>query len=108
MKVTIDNVRVAAYTVPTDGPESDGTLEWDSTTCVIVEVDAGGQTGLGYTYSHAATGQLIASELAHVIRGRDAFATAALHQEIRRVLRNLGQTGLSAMAVSAVDVALWT
>ena len=37
------------YTIPTDRPESDGTLEWDSTTIVVVEAHADGCTGLGYT-----------------------------------------------------------
>ncbi|HZI57231.1 MAG TPA: mandelate racemase, partial [Verrucomicrobiae bacterium] len=39
--VAIRKVEVAAYTVPTDLPESDGTLEWNSTTLVLVEVSAG-------------------------------------------------------------------
>ena len=30
----ISELQVAAYRVPTDAPESDGTLEWDSTTIV--------------------------------------------------------------------------
>lgn len=43
----IDRVQAAAYTIPipTDGPESDGTLEWDSTTLVLVRVSGGGRTG---------------------------------------------------------------
>ena len=28
----IDRIEVGAYTIPTDSPESDGTLEWDETT----------------------------------------------------------------------------
>jgi hypothetical protein len=28
----IEDVTVAVYTVPTDAPEADGTLSWDSTT----------------------------------------------------------------------------
>ena len=39
--VPISGVEASAYTVPTDGPESDGTLEWDSTTLVVVTVQAG-------------------------------------------------------------------
>ena len=35
--------RPAGYTVPTDQPEADGTLAWDSTTLVLVEVRAGGR-----------------------------------------------------------------
>src|SRR5204862_6263119 len=57
----VERVRVDVFTIPTDFPESDGTIEWDSTTMVLVEVDAGGQTGLGYTYSHLVAAELIRS-----------------------------------------------
>src|ERR1051326_1970271 len=43
----VEGVRVGAVCVPTDAPEWDGTLEWNSTTLVVVEVAAGGETGLG-------------------------------------------------------------
>jgi L-alanine-DL-glutamate epimerase-like enolase superfamily enzyme len=103
----IDDVRIAAYEVPTDHPESDGTLKWDSTTCVIVEITAGNATGHGYPYSDVATARLIDSKLASIVKGQDAFATAALSIASRHELRNLGDVGLGAMAVSALDVALW-
>jgi L-alanine-DL-glutamate epimerase-like enolase superfamily enzyme len=103
----IETIAVAAYEVPTDSPESDGTIEWDSTTCIVVEVSAGGRTGLGYSYSDVAAGHLIASKLAGVVRGRDPFATAAMYAAMRESLRNLGEGGIGAMAVSAVDAALW-
>ena len=45
----VESLAVSAYEVPTDGPESDGTLEWDSTTMVVVHARAGGKVGLGYT-----------------------------------------------------------
>ena len=44
--------RSQSYTIPTDAPEADGTIAWDSTTMVLVELDAGDKTGLGYTYAH--------------------------------------------------------
>lgn len=47
--VPVERLDVSAYTVPTDRRESDGTLEWDSTTLVVVEIAAGGERGLGYT-----------------------------------------------------------
>ena len=40
---------VAPSTVPTDYPEADGTLAWDSTTVVTAHVAAGGEMGLGWT-----------------------------------------------------------
>ena len=47
MEAPVEGIQVSAYTVPTDEPESDGTAEWDSTTIVVVQVRAGGTTGLG-------------------------------------------------------------
>ena len=73
-QAAVESVRVAAYTVPTDEPESDGTAEWDSTTIVVVELRAGGKSGIGYTYAPAAAGKLVEEKLAEVVTGRDAFA----------------------------------
>ncbi|HVH11513.1 MAG TPA: hypothetical protein VM759_00605 [Longimicrobium sp.] len=39
--VPVDRVHVSVYTVPTDGPEADGTIAWDRTTMVLVEVEGG-------------------------------------------------------------------
>lgn len=40
---------VAAFRIPTDRPESDGTDAWEATTLVVVEIEAGDRVGLGYT-----------------------------------------------------------
>src|SRR5919199_253935 len=105
--VAVEGLDVAAYEVPTDEPESDGTLEWDSTTIVVVEARAGGETGLGYTYAPAAAGKLLEEQLAEVVRGADALAPAATWERLGRALRNAGRPGVGMCAVSAVDTALW-
>jgi len=105
--VAIEAVAASAYAVPTDLPESDGTLEWDSTTIVVVEVSAGGESGVGWTYAPAAAASLVEELLAPAVSGLEAFATGAAHRAMRMRLRNAGQPGLGAAAVSAVDVALW-
>jgi hypothetical protein len=51
---TVDRLEVAAYTVPSETPESDGTLEWQSTTMVVVHSWSGEQWGMGYTYADTA------------------------------------------------------
>src|SRR5437899_698345 len=43
--VPIDAVEPQVFVVPTDGPESDGTLAWDKTTLVVVEVGAAAGVG---------------------------------------------------------------
>lgn len=106
-EVSIERVEVSAYTVPTDLPESDGTLEWDSTTIVVVEVAGGGRRALGYTYADVAAAGLVRNLLAGIVNGRDAMAVPAAWDAMVRAVRNLGRPGVAAMAVAAVDTALW-
>jgi L-alanine-DL-glutamate epimerase-like enolase superfamily enzyme len=103
----IAGLRAAAYRIPTDAPEADGTFAWDATTLVVAQVDAAGQTGTGYTYSDASVAPLIDATLGSVITGRDAFDIPRLWLEMQRVVRNLGRSGIGATAISAVDTALW-
>lgn len=103
----IENVSAHAYRIPTDQPESDGTLEWTSTTLVVVHVNAGGRRGLGYTYGHSLAAHLINGELASLLQGRDAFATADCWDAMVRAMRNIGAPGICSMAISAADNALW-
>jgi hypothetical protein len=37
IEAPVRELKVSAYVVPTDYPESDGTLAWDKTTLVLVE-----------------------------------------------------------------------
>lgn len=105
--VPIQRVEVSCYTIPTDSPESDGTLEWKATTIVIVRIAAGGRQGLGYTYADEATAALIHKKLTEIVKGADAMSPRALYNSMWRHVRNLGRPGLSSMAISAVDCAVW-
>jgi L-alanine-DL-glutamate epimerase-like enolase superfamily enzyme len=104
--VLVDQVEVAAYNIPTDEPESDGTFEWESTTIVVVEAAGGERTGLGYTYGPAAIGRLVDDELAPLVAGQELDPEATWKRMGRR-LRNAGRPGMGFMAVAAVDLALW-
>ena len=105
--VRVEQVRASAYTVPTDTPEADGTLTWNSTTLVLVELTAGGRTGLGYTYTDAAAVPIIQRVLGAELQGQDALDIPSRYQSMLQRVRNLGRPGLATMAISAVDVALW-
>jgi len=105
--VAIENVEAHAYTIPTDKPEADGTMSWDKTTLVLVEVSGGGRKGLGYTYSDANNAALVRGKLAEVVKGKDAFDIPACFHQMERHVRNLGREGLAATAISAIDAALW-
>jgi L-alanine-DL-glutamate epimerase-like enolase superfamily enzyme len=107
MPVEIEELKVSTYVVPTDSPESDGTLEWDKTTLVLVEATEGVTRGLGYTYADAATAVLIEKTLAPVVRGRDPLAVQSAWMAMVGAIRNLGRPGIASMAIAAVDCALW-
>jgi L-alanine-DL-glutamate epimerase-like enolase superfamily enzyme len=106
-QMPISQIHAAAFRVPTDGPEADGTFAWDSTVVVVVHVEAGGTTGLGYTYGAGEAARLINGTLAPLLVRQDAWDTGAAHQRMRRQVRNMGASGIAATAISAVDVALW-
>ena len=107
MKPVIDRLDVTAYTIPTDKPESDGTLEWKETTMVLVRVKAADHQGLGYTYGHSSIVTLITSALKPLVLGKDALGIAAIVTSMAGKIRNDGQCGLAMMGLSAVDIALW-
>jgi L-alanine-DL-glutamate epimerase-like enolase superfamily enzyme len=107
VNVPIGKVRASAYKIPTDKPETDGTISWDSTTLVVVEVSGGNMVGLGYTYSGASITALIETKLADTISGLDALDPQAAWRAMQRAVRNLGREGLAATAISAVDAALY-
>jgi L-alanine-DL-glutamate epimerase-like enolase superfamily enzyme len=108
INVPIEAITVSAYTVPTDRqPESDGTAVWNATTLVLVEIEAGGKCGTGWTYETASSAKLIEDELADVVRGENALDTRAIWTKMTGHVRNIGRSGLASYAIAAVDIALW-
>ena len=103
----IERIDVTPFVVPTASPESDGTLEWDKTTLVLVEAQTGGVRSVGYTYADTSTAMLIKDLLANVVRGRPAMDVSGAWDAMVRAVRNLGRPGIASMAIAAVDSALW-
>jgi L-alanine-DL-glutamate epimerase-like enolase superfamily enzyme len=103
----VEEVACTVFTVPTDRPEADGTATWQATTCVVVEVTAGGRTGLGYTYGPAGCASVVTDQLRGVVVGRPAFAVVGSWEAMVRECRNAGRPGMVSMAIAAVDTALW-
>lgn len=103
----IRGMTVRAFTIPTETPEADGTLDWDATTMVVVELNANGSQGLGFTYADDATARFIETHFRDIVMNANALDIPTLHQAMTRKLRNMGRAGVAAMALSAVDIALW-
>src|SRR5690242_15905143 len=104
-RVPIRRVSAQVFRIPTDAPEADGTIEWDATTLVLVTIEAGGCTGLGYTYADPAAAEIVSNKLRDIVQGEDAFDIPKLWTAMVRAVRNLGWRGVCASAISAVDVA---
>jgi len=103
----ITQLDVSAYTIPTDLPEADGTIEWDSTTIVIVEAHAAGKAGIGFTYGDRSAASVIDRVLSPTVLGRDPMAVPGTRAAMMRAVRNMGRPGICSHAVAAVDIALW-
>ncbi len=103
----IKKTEARVYRVPTETPESDGTLSWDATVLVLARVQAGGHTGIGYTYSAKAAADVMVEHLFPLLHGRDAFDIPAAWLAMAQALRNIGRRGIGGAALSAVDCALW-
>jgi L-alanine-DL-glutamate epimerase-like enolase superfamily enzyme len=104
---TIEGVSARAFRFSTDAPEADGTIAWDATTMVVVEIDAGGMRGLGYSYAHSAAVELVNDLLGKLAVGCDSSAVPLLWAKMVGAVRNIGWRGVASCAISAVDVALW-
>ncbi len=103
----METVTAASYVIPTDAPESDGTLSWDSTGMIIVRVLADGEQGLGWSYGSPVAAGLIRDALASLVAGANAMDVQRAAEAMTRAVRNIGREGIASIAISAVDIALW-
>lgn len=103
----IERLTARAFRIPTDAPEADGTIAWESTTLVLVQASAGGRQGLGYSYASAASCRVIDDMLRDCVLEQDPLDIPRLWLAMVGAVRNIGSRGVSACAISAVDVALW-
>lgn len=103
----IDRIGVETFTIPTDAPEADGTLAWDHTVLVVVTVEGGGRSGIGYGYADRPTAGLVGGTLAPAVIGLDALDINRAWIAMTRAVRNLGRPGIASMAIAVVDCALW-
>ncbi len=103
----IDRLEADAYKIPADQPESDGTLEWKSTTMVVVQVQSSGSSGLGYTYADASAAGFIRNNFRDLVLEQNPFDIEKIVFRVQKSIRNNGNCGIAFMALSALDIALW-
>jgi L-alanine-DL-glutamate epimerase-like enolase superfamily enzyme len=105
--VPIKKLDVSAYKIPTDAPEADGTVQWNSTTLVLVQIEAANNKGVGYTYADASAAFLIERSLKELVLHKNALDIQGVNSLLTQQVRNSGTCGITMMAISAIDNALW-
>jgi L-alanine-DL-glutamate epimerase-like enolase superfamily enzyme len=82
-------------------------LDWRETTVIVVESISSGQSGIGFTYGSAAAAELIKSTFIPALIDGSALSPRRHSEDLSRGIRNSGSSGISALAISAVDISLW-
>ncbi|GAA0313027.1 mandelate racemase/muconate lactonizing enzyme family protein [Halarchaeum salinum] len=107
---TVDAVRTGHYRVPAEDAHDDATQSFDALELVVVEVDVGDITGLGFTYTigegGAAVHGFVSETLSPLLIGGSAAPRTA-RERLRAGTTFVGREGVSELAVAAVDIALW-
>lgn len=106
-QTAVEAVEVLTYVVPTERPEADGTLSWDSTAAVCARLTCGEAVGIGWSYTTPAAAQVISGLLAKLVVGADAMNVGNVWRSMVRQCRNFGTSGLAMQAISALDIAMW-
>lgn len=101
---------VASYGVPMDGALDDATQSFDELELVVVEVEADGTAGLGFTYTIGEGGSAIHEFVDATLRPlveEGPAAPRAAREHLRAGTTFVGREGVSELAIAAVDIALW-
>src|SRR5919205_3372282 len=111
--MTIRDIRVTMLRVPwADDPWLKGHALGPTRDILIVDVEtAGGITGMGYLFVSGPAMRSIAACLDECIiprvKGKDATAVEAIWRDLWTATMTYGRRGIAAMAMSALDIALW-
>ena len=112
--LTIREIRTTLLRMPwAEDPWMAGHALGAARDLVVVEVvTASGITGMGYLHLlnlplQRTIGACIAEAMAPRVIGRDATAVEAIWQDLWRMTLTAGRGGVTMMAQSAIDIALW-
>lgn len=108
---TITGVRTGLYGIPNEEALEDATQTFDELELVTARVETSeGVEGIGFTYTIGEGGSTIErfldDVLAPKVEGENA-APAAVRDRLRAGTTFVGREGISELAISAIDIALW-
>jgi L-alanine-DL-glutamate epimerase-like enolase superfamily enzyme len=107
----IEQIAIHRIAMPLDPPIRSGIHDIDGIYTAVVSISSGGETGIGYAFTFSANEMravaAIAEDLAHVV---DAVPTRGVREHWAAMwdhLNFIGHEGPGAMAMAAIDTALW-
>lgn len=107
----VTDLRCELYGIPNDESLDDATQSFDELELVVVEIEtSAGVRGTGFTYTIGEGGEAVRtfteSVLAPALDGEPA-APRVSRNHLRAATTFVGREGLSELAISAIDIALW-
>ena len=109
--MAIGRVQARWVTLPVERPTRMSTRNLDRRDYLLVEVEADGAVGVGYSYAGTRGGGLLSVAvrdlLAEVLVGSDENDITGLWQRMYQESLLVGRRGAVLRAISAVDIALW-
>ena len=108
----VEHLEAGVYEVPTQREAGDSIHRSSAFEWIIVTVRTDdGREGTGWSYTlgegGAAVKALIDAQLRHLVVGTEPIDVQAVQQRMRRETHVLGSSGVTLLAIAAVDIALW-
>ncbi|MBS1852743.1 MAG: mandelate racemase/muconate lactonizing enzyme family protein [Acidobacteria bacterium] len=107
----IDDIKTEWLRVPFNPPIADSTHELCFLDLILVEVHAGGLSGLSYMLSFDYAPQLLRGIIDHELKryvvGCDADQIRAIYEQNLKTTEYIGREGVAMWGTAAIDVALW-
>jgi L-alanine-DL-glutamate epimerase-like enolase superfamily enzyme len=112
MKMKIANIETAIVELPLEKPLRTSIHHIDSVMCVLVTLETtDGVVGEGYSFAFDKSGLVATVEmikgLGEFVLGRDPLAPEALFDDMVKRLNFFGYAGISAHAMTTIDIACW-
>lgn len=106
----VTDVRTALYGVPNEESLDDATQSFDELELLVVYVETDDSEGMGFTHTigegGSAVREFVEGTLAPALIGETAAPRVARNR-IRAATTYVGREGVSELAISAIDIALW-
>lgn len=107
----VEAFRTYQVTIPLQPPVLTAIHRFAAIENVLLEVDAGGATGIGYAWAFVARQahaiRTLVEDLADQLIGREVAEVRAIWHELWSRINYIGQAGPPVMALAVVDTALW-